>query len=340
MAYRKVEQRIWPDERFCELSERGKLLFLWFLTGPYTTPLPGLVAIGRAGAAEALGWLPETLPPTLLDEVSEQGSQQPLLEPFLKPFLKVFAELESHQMARADWEARLVWLPNGFKHNPPANANVLKSWRGFWDMLPECPMKGEALQALADALTELPKLKRCFEQVFPKHLSETPSARVSRTPSRNTFAPQEQEQEQEERELLPIIPDQNHREAHAEKESALTSSPAISAAAARIVKEYQAKVAPPYGITGGSAAVQALLEAGRTEQDLQAAIQHYATRNEQAHTEPRFRMKAATFFTEAFSEFIDGIPDAGDEEAAERERKVWEQMCERDPSLRALKGGR
>ena len=59
--YRKVDMRTWNDEKFRTLSDPAKLLWLRLLTGPETTSIPGVIAIGRAALAEALGWETEAL---------------------------------------------------------------------------------------------------------------------------------------------------------------------------------------------------------------------------------------------------------------------------------------
>jgi hypothetical protein len=57
---------------------------------------------------------------------------------------KPFAELLRAGLVRVDFEARLIWLPNAMKYNPPANPNVVKGWASEWDELPECKLKRDA----------------------------------------------------------------------------------------------------------------------------------------------------------------------------------------------------
>jgi len=58
--YRNVSVRMWGDERFRRLSNDAKFLWLYLLTGPHTTALPGLFAASKAHIAEELAWEPET----------------------------------------------------------------------------------------------------------------------------------------------------------------------------------------------------------------------------------------------------------------------------------------
>jgi hypothetical protein len=124
--YRKIDTRMWADAKFRALSSplpSGKYLWIALLTGPHTTNLPGLFRIGEMAMAEELGWS-------------------------LEGFRKGFGELLREGLAKADWSARVVWIPNAIKYNPPDNPNVVKSWRDSWDEVPECPLKAEAYEAL------------------------------------------------------------------------------------------------------------------------------------------------------------------------------------------------
>jgi hypothetical protein len=130
--YRRVDCRLWGDAKFRRLSEPARHLWLYLLTGPETTSLPGFLLGGSLHFAEALGWEP-------------------------KPFHQRFGELLRERMAKADWEARFVWLPNALRYNPPANWNSIKSWATQWDLIPECELKVEAGQHLILFMEQLGK---------------------------------------------------------------------------------------------------------------------------------------------------------------------------------------
>ena len=126
--YASVARRIWNDRKVMGLSApkpNAQTLLFRLLTGPEGASIPGIVAIGEAALAEALGWT-------------------------LAGFRKAFAELQQHGMVRADWKARLVWLPNAIKHkqNQPTSPNVIVSWKRQWAELPECDLKTEAYHAI------------------------------------------------------------------------------------------------------------------------------------------------------------------------------------------------
>jgi len=145
--YRQIQVQMWGDEKFCALSPlppSGQALWLYLLTGPQTGIIPGLFRAGRAGMAEELEWSVEQ-------------------------FDERFAELLEKGMAKADFKTRIVWLPNAIKHNPPANPNIVKSWRKEFDLLPECPLKFEAYEALKAFVFKLGEgFAKAFDEAIKK----------------------------------------------------------------------------------------------------------------------------------------------------------------------------
>jgi len=126
--FRKVDVRIWNDKNFNDLSSYGKLVFLFVLTHPSLTPL---------GAMRA----------------TIEGLHSELKDVPMEAFREAFAK----GLIRYDAKACFVWLPNFMKYNKPENPNVLKSWVGSWDALPECALKDElyiVLKDFAEGLTE------------------------------------------------------------------------------------------------------------------------------------------------------------------------------------------
>lgn len=172
--YRKVEVKTWMDEKFRHLTPMpasGQGLWLFLMTGPHTGPIPGLFRAGRAGMAEELGWK---------------------LEAFDEAFGEVFAQ----GMAKADFKARLVWLPNALKHNKPESPNVVRSWRVDLDLLPECALKIEAVAHIRDHLESVGKaFVEAFDDVLGKRKEASPKPSVK--PFANPMPNQEQEQEQD-----------------------------------------------------------------------------------------------------------------------------------------------
>lgn len=169
--YRKIEVRMWGDEKFRELSPMppsGQALWVFLLTGPHTGPIPGLFRAGRAAMAEELDWE-------------------------LEAFGEAFGEVFRQGMAKADWKAKVVWIPNAIACNRPESPNVVTSWGSEWDLIPECDLKREAFEALRASIHELGEgFAKAFDKAFAK-----PSGKPSGMPSAKAMPNQEQEQEQE-----------------------------------------------------------------------------------------------------------------------------------------------
>lgn len=148
--YRKIDVRIRADAKFRRLSApqpNGQSLWFHLLTGQHTGAVPGLSSIGEAAMAEDLGWP---------------------LEGFREAFREVFRE----GMAKADWKARVVWVPNVIKYDPPQSPNVVKSWRTAWDEMPECALKLEAWHVLRAFLEGKGKaFLEAFLEACPKPLA-------------------------------------------------------------------------------------------------------------------------------------------------------------------------
>lgn len=176
--YRRISVRMWGDADFRALSgpqPNARDLWIYLLTGPHTTAIPGLFSATRGDLAERLGWP---------------------MEGFLKAFAELFPERSTEQAGKAsqkpwlkaDWDAQVVWIPNAVYHNEPENPNVLKSWRHAWRLIPECPLKDEAysgLKAFAEGKSK--GFAKAFHDTFGKDLREG---------VRKAFPKQKQEHEQ------------------------------------------------------------------------------------------------------------------------------------------------
>ena len=161
--YRKFDLRTWSDEKFRSLTPlppSGQSLWVFFLLGPQTTSIPGLFEASDVVLAHRLRWP-------------------------MKAFREAFREVSAKGMAKADWEAGLVWLPNAPRYNKPESPNVIRSWGSIFDELPECELKREAYQAL-----------KAFAEGWGEGYAEA-FRQALREPSGKAMANQEQEQEQE-----------------------------------------------------------------------------------------------------------------------------------------------
>lgn len=130
--YSKVERRIWRDERFRLLSERGKLLWLYLLTNDAQDAFPGLFVFRMTTAGDDLGWSPRVVQ-TELDKILALG------------------------MARFDASTSLLWLPKASRKRVDelrGNAKNAKGWRTAWDQVPQCPIAREAFWTAVAAIAE------------------------------------------------------------------------------------------------------------------------------------------------------------------------------------------
>lgn len=179
--YRKIDIRMWGDREVLRLSRpqpNGQSLWVYLLAGPATGIVPGAYRVREGGLADELGWSVEAFREAFR-EVNGEAFRYGLAHGAEKP------------LAKADWEAGMVWVPKGIKHNPPQSMNVVSSWREAWDELPECELKREAYQGLRAFVEGMSKgFLKAFDEAIPKP-SWKPSPKACR------IQEQDQEQDQE-----------------------------------------------------------------------------------------------------------------------------------------------
>ncbi len=147
--YRKIDSKMWGDEKFASLSKskpNGQTLWIFLLTGPHANSCPGLYAVGERALAEALGWQ-------------------------LKDFRRAFKEISMVGMAKADWEKRVILIPNVIKYDPPQNPNIIKKWGKDFDEIPECSLKREYYSIIKNFLKDFPEgFQKAFREYFGNDL--------------------------------------------------------------------------------------------------------------------------------------------------------------------------
>ncbi len=164
--YSKISRNIHDSPDFQALSSptpNGQSCWLYLLTCRELLPIPGVILAGKATLAEGLRWPVEG-------------------------FAKAFGEVSAKGMAEADWSARVVWIPNAWRHNLPESPNVLRSWGKAFANIPRTPLKKriyEGIREMSEGLGE--GFRKAFREGFGD-------------PSPNQDQEQEQEQEQEQRE--------------------------------------------------------------------------------------------------------------------------------------------
>jgi hypothetical protein len=174
--YRKVDSRIWNDQKFRALTDDAKLAFFMLLTHPSMTALGGMRA-SVAGLAEEMGWSTAT-------------------------FRNAFQEILKKGMAKHDGGACLVILPNFLRYNRPESPNVVKAWADSLDLVPECELKDELIRTVK-AFSE--GLSEGFREALPEAFREAKPKSMS-----NQEQEQEQEQEPEPDSPLPPSPETQH----------------------------------------------------------------------------------------------------------------------------------
>lgn len=131
--YRKVECATWHDEAFLELSApkpNAQTLWMYLLTGPRTTIIPGVIVARPAIMADDLRWP-------------------------LRGFQKALDEIVDKGLAKVDPAVGLVVLPKALMHrgtprpsSKPSSENAIKSWATSWLELPDCALKHELRETL------------------------------------------------------------------------------------------------------------------------------------------------------------------------------------------------
>jgi len=156
MPYTKIDRRIQNDARFRILSDDGKLVFFLLLTHPNMTSLGVLRSCPEALSVES-GW-------------------------DLERYRKAFRESVREGVLEYFPEDLWITFPNWLKYNAANNPNVLKSWVGAWDTLPECRHKvtlWNRLKGFAEGVSEA--FGKAFAKAFGSSAPNTVAVAVAVT---------------------------------------------------------------------------------------------------------------------------------------------------------------
>ncbi len=134
--YRKIDPRLWKDEKFRNFSAQEKLFCIYMFTAQANRI--GIFSFSPGEAAEDLETLPQT-------------------------FLKGFGNVINTLNWRWDSGVRVLYIPTWFKYNAPENPNVLK---GVLDDLQDVP---ETL-LLSEFYGNLRYLDETLHETFLKRL--------------------------------------------------------------------------------------------------------------------------------------------------------------------------
>ena len=150
--YRKIDPRIWNDEKFRTLSDSGKLAFLFVLTHPHMTSL-GAMRGTVMGLAEEL-----------------KASRKPSGKPS-GSLSEGFREAIGKGLLEVDEDACYIGAKNFLRYNGPESPNVVRSWETAIDLIPECKLKVQLMQRVR-VYTE--SLSEGFGKALPEAFASTP----------------------------------------------------------------------------------------------------------------------------------------------------------------------
>lgn len=161
--YRKIDPRIWNDEKFTSLSVYARMMFLFVLTHPNMTFI-GAFRASKAGLSQELA--------------STQGSSEGITEGLAEAYEKGFDELIEKALIWHDPKANFVFARNFVKYNLPESLNVCKSFATALEYLPECRLLRVAMASAAKIIKENQKpaffdaLPEGFRKAYAEGLAE------------------------------------------------------------------------------------------------------------------------------------------------------------------------
>lgn len=189
VRWKKVEVDVF--QRMRGLSPDAQLLYLFLRCSDVTCMLPGLQEVGPGQLAERLRMTPEG-------------------------FRSAWTEIERLGLARADWEARLVYLPGVIAIDVPLSPNVVTGWAKDLSSLPPCGLLSEAVKDFAEvfqARSKRPRNKgdkadplaflQAFDAVVSKSFGESlptssPESSVKSSPQIKDYRDKREEQQESE----------------------------------------------------------------------------------------------------------------------------------------------
>jgi hypothetical protein len=172
VKYRKVDTKIWGDEKFRTFSDPGKLAFLFIMTHPALTAL-GAMRATLAGLAAEMGWP-------------------------VKRMREALAPAIAQGMVEINDAASYIALPNFMKFNRPESPNVARASVTALDLIPECPEKQALVARCRAGLTGA--FRQGFEEAFAEAFGEPlPKPFGEPLPEGLPYPEQEQEPEPEQK---------------------------------------------------------------------------------------------------------------------------------------------
>lgn len=142
--YGTIQRSWWRRSDFRALTEDQRAALFYIRSTPHALSLPGVVVGGLAVHADELGWP-------------------------VKRLAVAFDVLIAVGWAKADLDARLIWLPDMVDDDPPRNPNTVRSWGRVWPEVPDCSLKWDVWSALQRFREQFQQLSpEQFDQLFPQ----------------------------------------------------------------------------------------------------------------------------------------------------------------------------
>lgn len=141
--YRRIDPRIWHDDKFPRLTRDARLLFFHLITSPRSNSI-GCYVQGRPDMAEYCGFS-------------------------LAGLSKALRELVEIGLVRYQPKTRLVFLPHFFRYNPIENENQAKFAA---TQATEIPAEPTFLTAILEGLAEAKPYLEPFRQVLAERLRQ------------------------------------------------------------------------------------------------------------------------------------------------------------------------
>ena len=167
--YQKIDVKIWRDEKFINLSEDAKSLFLYILTSPHSNSL-GLYVLPKGYIIEDMKWSPKRL-------------DKPLME------------LLDKQLIQYDEAVRMVFIKNQLKHRPLVNPRQVIGAANILKALPKTPLFAGLKERLDKPLYK--PLIKLLDKPLPKLNSKhiTINKDINTNKEKEIHCPEEKTQE-------------------------------------------------------------------------------------------------------------------------------------------------
>ena len=138
--YTAIHSIIWRDDVFNNLSEKGKLFFIYTLTSPHSNML-GLYLLPKSYITYDMHWSPKDVD-------------------------KIIQELQELDFIRYD-ENEMIYIPKFLKHNPITNINQMKGASNTLLNLPENSFQEDVLNILKASVNNASdKQQECMDSVY------------------------------------------------------------------------------------------------------------------------------------------------------------------------------